>query len=384
MPGVSCKQLPISYTQKYFAQEIKRDTQQFLLDHFVNEGVQNYTEKHQLAIINWPRLSNINGNTEEGYKYTFALSLAPSLDISDWQQNTFIAPKRKNYTDLDTQVSSFVQKLDAIEPATDATIVEPGDWVRFKAQLRTPHLTTPLHSAAIHWLQITSPHATTTCMQHFVGAHIGQTFQLPATALIDLQPDAAPTDYEFDVTIDSVIKAAHLGTQTIQHSLHTKTPEELHDKLIEVFSYRNDVSLRKAIIEELFYILFSIYRFDIAPHAITRRKELLLTLMQNSPDSLVYTKQKHFLPHITLLAEAKLKEEALIDTIATYENIQATQDDITSYLSLYSNERIKEFLYFAPLTDDIMASDQPCSEYNLSQIVRREKTLNFVIKQLAI
>ena len=47
MPGVSCTRLPVAYTQKYFASEIERDTKQFLLDHFVNEGVQHYlSDKH--------------------------------------------------------------------------------------------------------------------------------------------------------------------------------------------------------------------------------------------------------------------------------------------------------------------------------------------------
>lgn len=383
MPGISCKRLPIAYTQKYFASEITRDTKQFVLDHFVNEGAQHYLSEKKLATVNWPRPLGCNGSIEDGFTFVFAISLAPTLELSHWKEQTFIAPKRKNYTDLDTQVSSFVSYLENIPSPKNAQTIEPGDWVRFRAQLRTPHATVPLHEPTQYWLNITMPHATTTCMESFVGMRVGQTATLPATALLNLQPDSTPTDYSFDVTIEYVMKTNNLPIESIQTSLHAPDEKSLHDKLIEVFSYRNDISLRKSIIEELFYMLLSTYRFDIAPHAITRRKELLLALMQRNPDNLVYTKQKKFLPHITLMAEAKLKEESLIDAIATQEQVTVTQEDITSYLALQTHDRLKEFLYFTPLNDDTISSDQPCAEYILAQTVRREKTLNMVIEQLA-
>ena len=151
-----------------------------------------------------------------------------------------------------------------------------------------------------------------------------------------------------------------------------------------LFSFRNDISLRKSIIEELFYSLLNAYRFEIAPHAITRRKEFLLFLMQQSPDNAVYTKQKQFATQITLLAETKLKEEALIDAIAQQEEISVTPSDISHYLSLASNERLKEFLYFSPLNEELLSSEQPCGEYILTQSVLREKTLNSIIEKLSL
>lgn len=365
MPGISCKRLPITYTQKYFASEIERDSKKFILDHFVNEGIQNYLSEKKLSTVNWPRPIGCNGSAAKGFTFIFALSLAPDFDLTEWKTHTFIAPKRKNYTDLDTQVSSFVRYLENIPQSKQANTIEPGDWVRFKAQLKTPHTTAPLHTPSEYWLNITTPHTNTTCMEAFVGLSVGEKVTLPATALLDLQPDSTQTEYSFDITIEYVMKTNHLPISTIQNSLEAQDEKALHDKLIEVFSYRNDISLRKSIIEELFYMLMTTFRFDIAPHAVTRRKELLLALMQRNPDNLVYTKQKKFLPHITLMAEAKLKEESLIDAIANYENITVSQDDITSYLALQTHDRLKEFLYFTPLNDDAITSDRPCSEYAL-------------------
>ncbi len=384
MPGISCNSLPITYTQHYFAQEIEKESRQFLYEHFIEGSIQSFLQDNKITTVNWPRIKDVGGSAQNGYTITIALSLAPQLQLHNWQTQTFVAPKRKNYTDLDIQVESFIATLEAESSSTRTATVELGDWVRFSAQFRSPLVQTPVHSHTQYWLRITNPILTSPAMQQFLTAKVGSSFTIPASALSIHQENPFSTDYYFDVTVEHIVKTQKLSVQQVQDCLHVSDHQMLHNKLIEIFSYRNDVSLRKAIIEELFYALFNAFRFEIAPHAITRRKELLLFLMHQTPDNSVYTKQKHFATHITLLAETKLKEEALIDAIAQLENITVTPEDITHYLSLASNERLKEFLYFSPLTEDAISSDQPCGEYILNQTVRREKTLNAIIQQIAI
>lgn len=384
MPGISCSSLPITYTQHYFAQEIETETQQFLYEHFIEGNIQTFLQENKITTINWPRVKSVDGDAQSGYTVTVALSLAPHLQLHDWHAQTFTAPKRKNYTDLDIQVESFITTLNKEESAVQETAVEVGDWVRFSAQFRSPLVQTPVHSHAQYWLRITNPILTTPAMQQFLSAKVGSSFTLPASALSPRQESTSATDYYFDIVVEHIVKTQSLSVKQVKECLRVTDHQTLHDKLIEIFSYRNDISLRKAIIEELFYSLFNAFRFEIAPHAITRRKELLLFLMHQTPDNSVYLKQKHFASHITLLAETKLKEEAIVDAIAQLENITVTPDDITHYLSLASNERLKEFLYFAPLTEDVISSDQPCGEYVLHQTVRREKTLNAIIQQIAL
>ncbi len=382
MPGMSCKNLPVSYTQHYFAQEIERETQRFLHEHFIQESIQTFLHDHKIATVNWPRLKAIIDDTSNSYRFTVSLSLAPVISLENWQAYTFIAPKRKNYTDLDIQVESFITTLKKEKPPE--TRVESGDWVRFAAQFRSPHIQTPIHSPLYYWLRITNPLLASTAMQKFLNTQVNDSFTLPASALSTTQVHTPQTDYYFDITIETIVKTNTISLPQLQESLNVSDHLHLHNKLIELFSYRNDISLRKSIIEELFYSLLNAFRFEIAPHAITRRKEFLLFLMQQSPDNSVYTKQKQFNSHITLLAETKLKEEALIDAIAQYENITITPTDITHYLSLASNERLKEFLYFSPLNEESLSSDMPCGEYILTQSVLREKTLNTIIEKLSL
>jgi FKBP-type peptidyl-prolyl cis-trans isomerase (trigger factor) len=383
MPGLSCSTLPITYTQHYFSHEIEQDTQQFLYDHFIEESIHFFLQEHGVSIVNWPRLQDISGTAANGYTFTVGLSCAPHIALTNWQKHTFIAPKRKNYTDLDIQVESFIATLQHTKSDT-TTIVETGDWVHFSAQLRSPHIQAPLHSTSNYWLRISIPTLATPAMHQFLGSSKNATFSIPATTLTTNSAAQTHSDYVFDITIKQVVKTNKLTLSQVQTSLATPTHTDLHNKLIEIFSFRSDVSLRKAIIEELFYSLFNAFRFDIPPHAITRRKELFLEIMQSTPDNSVYTKQKHFSTHLTLLAEMRLKEEALVDAIAQKENINVTSDDIAHYLSLASHDRLKEFLYFTPLTEETLTTDRPCSEHVLHQVVRREKTLNAIIQRLAI
>jgi FKBP-type peptidyl-prolyl cis-trans isomerase (trigger factor) len=384
IPGMTCKHLPLRYTQQYFATEIERDTKQFVLEHFVNESIMHHLNERGVNVVNWPRLMSITGSASDGFTYTFAVSLAPDVDIDDWKTHTFIPPRRKNYTDLDIQVSGFIKQLDEVPAPTTPDTIEHGDWVQFKATLQSPHSTTPLNTPTTYWIHTAAANIPLSYADAFIGKSRGDQFEISATAFAQSLGSKKDSDYNFSIVIEDIIKDTYMPLTDLAESLSVPEVALLPDRLIEIFSLRNDISLRRAIIEELFYMLLGTYRFDIAPHAVTRRKELLLTMMQHTPDSAVYTKQKQFLPHIGLLAESKLKEESLIDAIALHEKISVTNDDIRHYIQMASHERLKEFVYFTPLTDDLTSSHDLLSQQAITHIVRREKTLNHVISQLAI
>lgn len=234
MPGISCSTLPISYTQHYFAQEIEKETQQFLFEHFIEGNVQNFLQENKIATVNWPRLKEITGSAQAGYIITMALSLAPHLALNGWHTHTFVAPRRKNYTDLDIQVESFIATLDPEIINRNAT-VETGDWVRFSAQFRSPLVQTPVHSQTQYWLRITNPVLTTPEMTQFLNAKIGSQFTVPASALSSRQETTFSTDYYFDITIEHIVKTQKLSVQQVQDCLHVCDHQTLHNKLIEIF-----------------------------------------------------------------------------------------------------------------------------------------------------
>jgi len=383
IPGISCKHLPLSYTRQYFSSEITRDVKQFVLNHFISEGVLDFLDKKKVVAANWPRLSSVSGSISDGLTYTFSVSKAPTLSLLNWNEQTFVAPQRKNYTDLDSQVENFIAQNTQPEGKEKRTTLSHNDWVCFSSHLKTPQSTKliPIHKE--YWLQASAPHIPAALTQAFLGKHEGEQFTAPVSLLHAQHAGNNETGYSFIITVKKIVPHEAMTEKEMSACFDVENREDLHDKLIEIFSFRNDISLRQAIIEELFYRLLSVYRFDIAPHAVTRRKESLLSSLQDNPDMLVYMKQKEFIPHVTRLAENKLKEEALIDSIAYKENITVSQEDIVHYLQIMCNDRLKDFVYFSPL-DNADITVEPISHHLLSRSVRREKTLNMMIHRLAM
>ena len=148
---------------------------------------------------------------------------------------------------------------------------------------------------------------------------------------------------------------------------------------MEVFSYRNDQSQRKSIIEEIFHLFLTKHRFEIPKHLILRRQEDILLSLTQQPDYQVYKAQKDFGIHIEQLAEKQLKEEVLVDQIAYNENIKIEFKDMQHYLHLFNSKRLREFVYFKPLIEKIDLINKPINTGMLAQTVMREKTLNHII-----
>ena len=55
----------------------------------------------------------------------------------------------------------------------------------------------------------------------------------------------------------------------------------MNRKLIEVFSYRNDISQRHAMVEEALKVLLSKHKFTIPNYIILRYQEILLENIQS-------------------------------------------------------------------------------------------------------
>jgi len=179
-----------------------------------------------------------------------------------------------------------------------------------------------------------------------------------------------------------IAKGKHLSVEALKSNFKLKSKASIHKKLIEVFSYRNDLSQRRSIIEEIFHLFFSRHRFEVPKHTVLRRQEEILFSLKKQPDYQVYRMRKDFIHYVELLAEKQLKEEILIDQIAYQEDIVITDEDVSNYLSLFNHERLKEFVYFRPNIGQLEETTTPVHVGILEQAVLREKTLNYVIHTL--
>jgi FKBP-type peptidyl-prolyl cis-trans isomerase (trigger factor) len=384
LPGYENKELPHSYAASYFAREISRDTQLFLFNHFAIDFLLRELQSHAVIYSNLPRLEDVIEQSNGDVTYLFALSTPPKIPLREWRHFVFKQPNRKNYKDLDNQVMLFLKEAQEHNKQRDAELVEAHDWVMFSALLINPETNEPLAPYPLrYWIRITGDTIKNTLQESLTGCSKGDTFTAQTLPLNNDVQTFTKDPCSYAITVEEVSKGSFLNVDFFKHSFRLKTRADIHKKLIEVFSYRNDISQRKSIIEELFHLLFTKHRFEIPKYIITRRQELLLSTIKQQPDFHIYKTHQNFDRNLFLLAEKLLKEEYIVDAIAQQEKLTVTQTDIAAYLHLFNNERLKEFVYFRPLQQTLDDDATPLAEGLLLQTVLREKTLNHIIHVLS-
>jgi FKBP-type peptidyl-prolyl cis-trans isomerase (trigger factor) len=183
------------------------------------------------------------------------------------------------------------------------------------------------------------------------------------------------------MTVKDLLHHNYFCLDQFKRFFKLKTNKEAYQKLIEVFSYRNDLSQRRSMAEEALKLLLSKHKFDIPNHVILRQQEKVIAAVQTNPDYHVYRIQKDFEKRIKQLAEKQIKEQLLLDQVAYHENITITHDDVKQYLNLMNRPRTKEFIYFdARPRHREQEALVPAQE--LMQACLREKAVNYIIYHL--
>jgi len=383
LPGYEHKTLPHAYARSYFAAEIQQDTEEYLYKHMVLQFLLEQLTNNYILVANWPRLAAIQ-NENGALLYQFTLPLAPSIVLKEWKHFVFKQPERKNYKDLDNQVLHFMKQAMDISRKQDHDTIEPNDWIYFSASLLDGTSEKPLFEQVQHyWMRLSPDEVLSTLQKSFIGKALHETFVVSALPFNSIFCASLQEPFKQEIKIELISKGTHLSIDFFKSTFKLKTRADVHKKLIEVFSFRNDISQRRLSIEELFHLLLSKHRYEIPKHIITRKKEVLLASLKKQSDYIVYKTSKNFDQNVTLLAEKSLKEELIIDHITSAEGITVSSMDIAYYLHLFNNERLKEFIYFKPPVDNIEDSAVPIHEAILAQTVLREKTLNYVLHTLS-
>lgn len=378
--GFAPKKVPLDYLQATLQDEIVRKLRSLLVKHVVIKTLTNHLYYNRIVSCNYPRLTGIDSPKDNPWKFHFDLSLAHEIELKEWRNFSFKQPKRKKYKDLDKQVVNFIEQEVAEGKRLDGECIEEQDWVFFETLLcdDTGKIIEPLINSQF-WINVKQHAGIDVLRDLFIGKKINDSF---VTNLIDL--DHTLNEYEnyrysFQVTIRNIVKGGHLSLDLFKGNFRLKNKNDVHNKLMEVFSFRNDESQRRSTIEEVFHLLLSKHRFEVPKHLVLRRQEDLLLSIMKQPDFHVYKTQKDFEHHLELLAEKQLKEEILVDQIAFQEGISSETVDAQHYLHLFGNKKLHEFLYFKPV---IARLDQYNIPFNLSllqQTFTREKTLNYII-----
>lgn len=383
LPGFNKGNVPLEYITENFRSNLVEHVKEFLYRYFAVEHLLQEISNNKLLVAGKPRLTEIYVDIQNDARFTFQLSIIPPIPIQDWKYLPFKAPKRKNYKDLDRQVESFIEDERAFLKDTPLAFAQIGDWVSFDITL-LDEAHKPLcgtHSSHL-WLKLGDEEADTMFHEIFIGKNVGDSFVSANRGLQEYFSTRIETKYPFLITINDVLKGNYFCLEYFKRHFKLKTNKELYQKLIEVFSYRNDLSLRRSMAEESLKLLLSKNRFTTPNHVVLRQQQIILDIVKTNPDYHVYRMQKDFQERVRQLAEKQIRETLLIDQLAYHEEIEATDADIKSYLNLTNRPRMKDFIYFDSPITKISGQEIPFSSDELKRFSLREKTLNHIIYHL--
>jgi FKBP-type peptidyl-prolyl cis-trans isomerase (trigger factor) len=381
--GLDLKRAPYEYVQEMYTEEIFGHTKDYFLHYVAIDFLMNEIIARKITLVNYPRFVAVDVSPEKKISYHFDVSVADALELKEWKHFAFRSPKRKRYKDLDKQVCAFVESRHNQSRRLNYTLVEEDDWILFETTLLDCNFK-PVHGncRSSFWIKLGRQELSDSLSCQFINKSIGDCFQTSTFSGCAPSHQSGDCSYTFLVTIKAIIKSGHTSLDVLKATFRLKNKTDVHNKLMEIFSYRNDVSQRQAIIEEVFHLLLSKHRFEVPKHLILRREEDIIGNLSRQPDYHVYKSQEDFQTSVEMLAEKQLKEEIIIDQIAYNENIKADLKDIINYLYLLNSKRLKEFIYFKPILERIEETSNPINTSTITQAVMREKTLNFIIHSL--
>lgn len=375
-------QTPEYYIEQNYKAHINEHLKSFLFHYFAVDSLYHSIMQKKIILANEPELESMEITPESNTIFTFILDTHEEIEKQDWKNSFFKAPSRKNYKDIDRQVENFIETETKEEKETEL-LISVGDWICFDVQLLNAH-NKPIfnNEQETLWLKIGSEEVDKEIRNIFEGKKVGETFITKSQTLQEYFSDKIDTQYHFSITIRAIVAHSYFDFNNLKKHFNLKTTKDLHRKLIEAFSFRNDISQRRETVEKTFKHLINLYKFQPREYLIDQQKKRVLKAVQQNPDYYVYKSEKNFKETLHALAEKQLKEIIVIDFIAYHENIKVEIEDISYYLTLNQRARTKMFIYFNLPSTKINGQEMPISHAQLKHICLREKALNHIIHTL--
>ncbi len=381
--GFNNKETPLSFIKQQHHFSLITHIKEFLLKFCILNYLFKTVRTEKLVLAGEPALDGIKINDTFNGIFTFTASIITPPSIQEWRYLPFRAPKRKNYKDLDRQVEHFIsEELTAAQQNTQNAIQE-NDWVCISLT-RTNEQGEPLFIGFTNyfWIQISDEKVDNPLRDLLLNMHAGDTIITQNQGLQDFFSEQLSTNYFYSLSILSSIPYSHVCFEQIKAHFKLKTKKDLLKKMIEIFSYRNDMSQRRAMVEECLNLLITKHPIIVPEAVVQSFQEALLETMHTSPDFNVYKTQKEFYTLIHSLCEKLARETVFLDALAYHEKITLDRTDIENYLNCIKRPRTKEFVYSRTTIPHHEGQSTLIPEEELMRTVLREKTINHVLYHL--
>lgn len=383
LSGINRTNVSSTFIKSHYQNLLSSHLKDFLLKFCIFDFMYAHVHKHKICLSSWPTVITFDIEPNQDGKCVFEGFYVETMQLKEWKLFPFKMPKRKNYKDLDRQAENFVEHEIEHSKAYPEAMVNYSDWVFFKLTVVTDisyFNLVPLE--AYFWLKMDDAEINTELRDLFLYKKIGDTF---TTHTSELQTFFSPkhlSNYLFSISILDIDPYREVCFNNFKHFFKIKTQKDVHKKLVEVFSFRNDISQRRSIIDEALAVLTHKHQVTAPSYLIEQQKKKVLASVKKNHDYNVYKRQADFDQRIEELAHKQIRDTIIVDQIAHDEKIDITLQDIKSYLNLTKRARLRNFFCFELPTTEVDGQHMPISLQSLKQLCLREKTVNYIIYYL--
>jgi FKBP-type peptidyl-prolyl cis-trans isomerase (trigger factor) len=376
--------VPIDYIEVHYKKNILTHMQEIFLKHFVIDALLEYIHKSKILIVGQLELVSISMDTDHDAVYTFQGVLPKEIYIQRWKNLPFKPTVRKKYRDIDNQVKTFLEEEEFNQQQYEKEdSIQINDWVCFDTWVVDMNKKALFHNKKSHlWLKIGDEEPDLIFQELFVGKRIDQIFLTENQSLRQYFCSGFDAPYTYAVHIKDRLAHKYFSVEYLKHHFKLKTKKDLHNKLIEIFSYSADISQSRSIADMALNTIIKRNNILVPPSSVQAQKEIIINGLQLKPDYTLYKMKPDFDDHITILAKKQLYEIVATDYIAYTENLVVNHLDIKAYFNLMQRTRTKEFLYFNPPSTQIDGQEFPVTVESIKKACMREKSLNHIIHHL--
>jgi FKBP-type peptidyl-prolyl cis-trans isomerase (trigger factor) len=375
---------PMQYIEQNFRAHILAHLKELLFSHCVVHQLYDSLTSQKIVVVGDPDLVDIKLSLENNAEFVFQLATANFDKEERWKRVHLKPLARKNYKDLDRQVEHFIhdeQTCEKKSPYTDMIGID--DWVNFEVSLLDGEKKAliPGYKSDL-WVRLQSGEDDKNLHELLLGKKVGDQFFSDAVFLQEYVSTTSDIEYGFLVEIKQKLHSSYFSLDLFKHHFELHDDNQVAAKLVEVFSTRNDITLRKETIEGAFKLLNKQYFLILPPHLLLQQQKIVLQAVQSTPDYLVYKALDDFQEKIKSLAEKQLKEAIIIDSIGYQMGITVNSDDICAYLNFLKRPRMANFIHFKIPNPKIEGHEIPLSGALLKKYCFREKTLNRLMREI--
>lgn len=380
MHGFENGNIPFEYIKIHYNNSLQNHLEHLFYNFYAHD---RFVKKLRSQGAYIPKLFDIDCNIDLklnkiSFIYNHIDKLLQYPVLPDFKKLKF--PERKKYRDLDRQVKSIIELENKNKDNYTSHFIEEGDWIGIKIYLSDEKDILDKELSLKMWLNITNESIDREIREVFLNKKLNDCFFSNAFFLNELLSTNFIT-HTFYIEIEDHVSKKYFCIERFKDAFNYDN-KEIFEKIIDIFSLRNDVSLKKEKAQLTLRYFLEKIKIYIEPQIIKEHEAIIKSKIIKNPDYLLYQSDLNFSLNIKRLACRQAMEKIIVDHFIYIYNVMTSKNLLYWYLNILQRNRLKDFLYFdISHVYDNSNKSIPINNSIIEQMALREKVIELLIKK---